>query len=141
MRHHHFGKQLSRDIKQRKTLFKSLINSLVIHNRIRTTEAKAKAVRGLAGRLIAKGKVKTPQMRRLIAGFLQNKQAVNKIVDQLGPLFKKRPGGFTRIVRLGRRQGDDAMMVRLELVESPPDQSAEAKPATRKIISTKKTKK
>lgn len=119
MRHRVTGRKLSRNIKQRKSLFKSLINALVIHGAIRTTEAKAKAVKRLADKLIAQGRSGTLHARRLIAAFLQNKQAVSKIVDELGPVFKKRPGSFTRMIRLGRRRGDDAMMVKLELVEQP----------------------
>lgn len=119
MRHRVFGKKLSLTRSQRKSLFKKLISALVIHGQIKTTETKAKAIRGLVDKLITKGKNQTLHSRRLIAAFLQNKKAVNKIVDELGPLFKKRPGGFTRIIRLGKRRGDDAMMVKLELVEKP----------------------
>lgn len=108
-----------KDRSHRKALFKNLINALMIRGEIKTTESKAKAVRRLAEKLITKGKKGTLHSRRLIAAFLQNKKAVNRIVDELGPLFKKRPGGFTRIIRLGRRRGDDAMMVQLELVEKP----------------------
>ena len=127
MRHRSSGKKLSRDIKKRKALFKNLINSLVIHGKIKTTEAKAKAVRGLMDKLITKAKTGTLNSRRLIAAFLQNKKAVKKLVDELAPLFKKRPGGFTRIVRLGKRRGDDAMMVNLELVEKPESKKAKKK--------------
>lgn len=119
MKHQVTGKKLNLDRHQRKALFKGLINSLVIHGQIQTTLAKAKAIRRLAEKLITKGKEQTLHSRRLIAAFLQNNKAVNRIVDELGPLFKKRPGGYTRIVRLGNRAGDDAMMVRLELVEKP----------------------
>lgn len=119
MRHQIKGKKLNRDRSQRKALFKGLINSLVIQGQIKTTLAKAKAIRGLAEKLITKGKEQTLHSRRLIAAFLQNNKAVNKIVDELGPLFKKRPGGYTRIVRLDNRVGDEATMVKLELVEKP----------------------
>lgn len=119
MKHRVSGKKLSRDRAHRKALFKNLISGLVLHGQIKTTESKAKAIRGLVDKLITKGKAGTLHSRRLIGAFLQNKKAVNKIVDELAPLFKKRPGGFTRIIRFGRRRGDDAMMVRLELVEKP----------------------
>jgi large subunit ribosomal protein L17 len=119
MRHQVAGRKLNRDHNQRKALFKNLINSLVIHGEIKTTESKAKAVRGLIDKLITKGKEGTLHSKRLIAAFLQDKLAVNKITEELGPLFKNRPGGFTRIIRLGKRQGDDAMVVKLELVEKP----------------------
>lgn len=119
MRHRVVGKKLSRNLKQRKALFKNLINALVLRGTIKTTESKAKVVRRLAEKVISRGRENTLHARRLIAAFLQNKKAVNRIVDELGPLFKKRPGGFTRAVRLGERRGDGAMMVRLELVERP----------------------
>lgn len=127
MRHKVAGRKLSRDLKQRKALFKNLINALVLHGAIKTTESKAKAVRRLAEKLIRKGRGGTLHARRLIAAFLQNKGAVNKIVDELSPLFKNRPGGFTRIIRLGQRRGDKTMMVRLELVEKP-EEKKEGKP-------------
>jgi len=117
MRHRIAGKKLSLNHNQRKALFKNLINSLIIHGQIKTTEAKAKVIRRLVEKLITKGKKQTLHARRLIAAFLQNKKAVNKIVDELAPLFKKRRGGYTRIIRLGERKGDNAPMVKLELVE------------------------
>lgn len=117
MRHEVAGKKLSKNSSQRKALFKSLINSLIIHEAIKTTETKAKVIRILAEKLITQGKTGTLQARRAIEAFLQNKMVVKKIVDELGPLFKGRSGGFTKIVRLGQRAGDGAMIVRLELVE------------------------
>lgn len=119
MRHRVSGRKLSLNTHQRKALFKNLINALVIHGQIKTTEARAKAIRGLVEKLITKGKKQTLHARRLIAAFLQNNQAVNKVVDELAPLFKKREGGFTRIIRLGNRHGDNAPIVKIELVESP----------------------
>lgn len=135
MRHRVAGKKLSRRRGHRKALFKNLINSLVLHGEIKTTESKAKAVRRLVEKLITKGKAGTLHSRRLIAAFLQDKKVVNKIVDELGPLFKNRPGGYTRIIRLGKRRGDNAMMVKLELVEKP-----EAEPASRKSEKKKNAK-
>jgi len=117
MRHRVSGKKLSLDRDKRKALFKNLINALIIHRQIRTTETKARVIRPLVEKLITKGKEQTLHARRLIGAFLQNKEAVNKIVDELAPLFRKRQGGYTRIVRLRGRRGDDAPMVRIELVE------------------------
>ncbi len=117
MRHKVFGKKFNRDIKQRKSLFKNLITSLVMNEEIQTTESKAKAIKGVIDKLIAYGKKGTLHVRRTISAFLQNSHAVNKIVDELGPRFKNRISGFTRIIRIGERRGDNAMIVRLELVE------------------------
>ena len=119
MRHRIKGKKFSRNSSQRKALFKGLINSLVIHGEIKTTESKAKVVRRLFDKLVSKGKKGTLHSRRLIAAFLQNKVAVNRLVDELGPIFAKRKGGFSRIVRLKVRRGDNAPIVKLELVEKP----------------------
>lgn len=126
-------------MKQRKSLFKNLINALVIKGEIKTTESKAKAVRGLVDKLITRGKSGTLQSRRMIGAFLQNKQAVRHIVDELGPLFKTRAGGFTRIIRLGPRRGDNTMMVRLELVEKPKTTQTQKKTKAQKR-KTKQTK-
>lgn len=119
MRHRVAGKKLSRSRSHRKALFRNLLSALIVHGEIRTTESKAKAIRRLFDKLVTKGKVGTLHARRLVAAFLNNKKAVNKLVDEIAPLFKKRPGGFTRMIRLGRRRGDEAMMVKLELVEKP----------------------
>jgi len=145
MRHKVYGRKLSQKTNQRKALFKNLINALVLNGQIKTTEAKAKAIRGLVEKLITKGKQQTFHARRLIGAFLQNKKAVNKIVDEISPLFKKRPGGFTRIVRLENRRGDNAPLVRLELVEKPPKKEEKPVGAVNKAESknreTKKVKK
>ncbi len=127
MRHRIAGKKFSLNRKKRKALFKNLINSLVIYGRVKTTESRARAIKRIVEKLITKGKERTLHSRRLIGAFLQNNKAVNKIVDELGPLFKKRPGGYTRIVKLNKRNGDNAPVVRLELVETPPSSSLEKK--------------
>lgn len=137
MRHRVKGKKLGRDTGHRKALFKNLINALILKEQIKTTESKAQAVRGLVDKLVTRGKSGTLHARRLVGAFLSNKQAVNKLVDELGPRFKTRPGGFTRMVRLGRRRGDNAMMVRLELVERPEAKEAKEKKEKK---TTKKTK-
>lgn len=139
MRHRIAGKKLSRHRSHRKALFKNLINALIIHGEIKTTESKAKAVRRLVDRLITKGKSGTLHARRLIAAFLQNKKVVNRIVDEIAPVFKSRPGGYTRMTRLGRRRGDQAMMVKLELVEKPVKKE-EKKKETKKKGKSKKAK-
>lgn len=135
MRHRVKGKKLSRNSSQRKALFKGLINSLFIHGAIETTESKAKAIRGLVDKLISKGKKGTLHSRRLIGAFLQNKKVVNRIVDEFGPLFAKRSSGFSRMTHLGKRRGDDAMMVKLELIEKPAVKVLEEKVITKGVVS------
>lgn len=119
MRHRVAGRKLARSQSHRKALFRNLLSALILHGEIETTESKAKAIRRLFDRLASKSKAGTLHARRAIAAFLNNKKAVNKLVDEITPKFKNRPGGFTRMVRLGRRRGDDALMVKLELVEKP----------------------
>lgn len=119
MRHRVAGKKLARSRSHRKALFKNLLSALIMRGEIKTTESKAKATRRIFDRLVTKGKSGTLHARQVVAAFLNNKQAVNKLVDEIAPRFKDRPGGFTRIIRLGQRRGDDAMMVKLELVEKP----------------------
>lgn len=118
MRHRVFGRKLNRDHNARKSLFKNLISSLIKEGQITTTEAKAKAIRGLMDKLVTKAKQQTIQARRLLASFLQDKDLVNKMVDEIAPKFSSRPGGFTRILRLGKRNGDKAEMVKMEFVEA-----------------------
>jgi large subunit ribosomal protein L17 len=127
MRHRVFGKKLSRSSKHRKALFKNLISALIIHGQIKTTEPKVKAIKGLVDKLIGRAKEGSLHSRRMIAAFLQDKKAVNKLTSELAPLFKSRTSGFTRVLRLGKRKGDNAMMVRIELVDKPEAVAKEAK--------------
>lgn len=117
MRHRLFGKKLNRDRDHRKALFRNLVTSLILHEQIKTTEAKAKAIKGLVDQVIAKGKTGSLHARRTLAGVLTNRQAVEKVIKILTPRFKQRSSGFTRIIRLGRRKGDNASLVRMELVD------------------------
>ncbi|HUV46838.1 MAG TPA: 50S ribosomal protein L17, partial [Candidatus Bathyarchaeia archaeon] len=92
-----------------------------------TTEAKAKAIKRLVAKLITKAKEGSLHARRQILAFLPNKIAANKLVDDIAIRFNKRAGGFTRFVRLGKRRGDDAMMVKIELVEKRKKEIKESK--------------
>lgn len=136
MRHRVSGKKLSRSKDHRKALFKNLVTSLVLHEQIQTTEAKAKAIKGLVDKVITKGKTGSLHARRVLAGFFTNQKAVEKIVKVLAPRFRQRSGGFTRIIRLGRRRGDNASLVRIELVdkvvEEKPAKSARGGPGRKK---------
>ena len=119
MKHAVKGKQLNRDIKSRRSLFKNLMLSLIEHGQINTTEAKAKAVRTTFEKLITKAKVGSVQYRRLIDQMLNQRHAVNRLVDEIAPKIK-RTSGFTRITKLGPRRGDAAEMVRLEIIDWKP---------------------
>lgn len=117
MRHRLFGKRLGRDRDHRKALFKNLVTSLILHEQIKTTEAKAKAIKGLVDKVITKGKTGSLHARRSLAGVLNNRQAVEKVIKVLVPRFQQRTSGFSRIICLGRRKGDDTSLVRMELVD------------------------
>jgi len=117
MRHQISGKKLGRDIKKRKALFKSLIVNLISHGAIKTTEAKAKAVRRLVDKIVTKAKAGSLHARRQIIAFLPQKQAVKKLFEEIAPQFNERRGGFTKMSKLGSRKGDQAPMVRIEWTE------------------------
>lgn len=124
MRHKKAGKKLGRKKDQRRALRKNLIKQLFEHERIRTTRAKAQAVRGQAERLItlakrgnAAGDENMVHARRLAAARISDNGIVQKLFDDIAPRFEDRPGGYTRIIKLGPRRSDSAEMVLLELVE------------------------
>jgi large subunit ribosomal protein L17 len=124
MRHRISGYQLNRNKATRNALRRTLIISLFAKNRIKTTEAKANAIRGDAEKLItlAKNSSKGTEIdkvnaRRLAASKLANAEAVKRLFDEVAPKFEKRNGGYTRMLKLGPRFGDSAEMVLLELVE------------------------
>lgn len=110
-----FGKQLSRDTNERKALFKGLINALVMHESIQTTQAKAKAIKGEVEKLITKGK-RGIAAKSLLQPWLQQ-EALEKVMQDLSVRFASRPGGYTRIIKLGSRFGDSAQMAVIEFVE------------------------
>ncbi len=117
MRKRVYGRRLSRDTNERKALFRSLATSLVRYGRIDTTEAKAKAVRPWVEKLVTKSKTNDLNSRRNLLEEIPNPLIIDKLLGSIGPLFAKRPGGYTRLIRLGNRIGDNAPMVRIEFVE------------------------
>ncbi len=120
MRHHRAGKKLGRDSAHRKALYANLACSLIEHGRIRTTEAKAKAVKPFAEQMITLGKRGDLHARRQALAELRSQEIVHRLFADVGPRFSERPGGYSRIVKLGPRQGDAANMVYLELVDYEP---------------------
>lgn len=117
MRHQLAGRHLGRNTSQRKALFRGLMTALFKHERIETTEAKAKAVRGKAEKLISIAKRGDIHSRRLIQRQILDNKISKKLFEEIAPRFKERPGGYTRIYKLGPRLGDAAPMAILELVE------------------------
>ena len=120
MRHQRSGKKLGRDSAHRKALYANLTGSLIEHGRIRTTETKAKAVRPVAEKMITLGRDGSIHARRQALAFLRSQEIVHMLFSEVAPRFKDRPGGYTRVIKLGPRQGDAAPMAYLELVDFVP---------------------
>ncbi|OLD99447.1 MAG: 50S ribosomal protein L17 [Actinobacteria bacterium 13_1_20CM_4_69_9] len=128
MRHRRAGKKLGRDSAHRKALYSNLAGALIEHGRIKTTEAKAKAVKPFAEQMITLGKRGDLHARRLALAELRSQDVVHQLFADVAPRFADRPGGYTRIVKLGPRYGDAAEMVYLELVDYEPAGAAPAAP-------------
>lgn len=117
MPHQIAGRHLGRSSSQRKALFKGLVSQVLEHERIETTEAKAKAVRSDIEKIITLAKRGDVHARRLVLQTVADKKIVTKLFDKIGPRYADRSGGYTRIIKLGPRHGDAAEMVLLELVD------------------------
>jgi large subunit ribosomal protein L17 len=120
MRHQRAGKKLGRDSAHRRALYANLAGQLIEHGRIKTTEAKAKAVKPIAEQMITLGRRGDLHARRQALSFLRSQNVVHKLFSDVGPRFADRPGGYSRIVKIGPRPGDAAQMVYLELVDFVP---------------------
>jgi large subunit ribosomal protein L17 len=116
MRHKVAGRSLSRSTGHRKSLFRNLVTELLAYEKIKTTEAKAKEIRGIAEKMITLGKNGGLDARRQLLAFIYDKKVVDKVFNDLAKRYVERPGGYTRITKLGRRLGDGASMVKLELM-------------------------
>jgi len=116
MRHRKKGKTLDRKKEPRKALLRSLATNLVLYEKIKTTEAKAKTVKPIVEKLITKGKAGNLHAKRELAKYLYVDNAVKKVLEDLSPRYKDKKGGYTRIIKLGTRQGDAAKMVQIEFV-------------------------
>jgi large subunit ribosomal protein L17 len=117
VRHARAGKKLGRDSAHRKALYSNLAGALIEHGRIKTTVTKAKAVKPYAEQMITLGRRGDLHARRQATAFLRSRDVVHKLFADVAPLFKDRPGGYTRVVKLGPRPGDAAEMAYLELVD------------------------
>ena len=119
MRHRHSGRQLNRNSSHRKAMFRNMTNSLVEHEIIKTTLAKAKELRGFAEPLITLAKSDSVANRRLAFDRVRDKATVGKLFTELGPRYVERPGGYLRIIKCGLRTGDKAPMAYVELIDRP----------------------
>ena len=120
MRHHRSGRKLGRDASHRKALYANLAGALFEHGRIKTTVAKAKEVRPIAEQMITLARRGDVHSRRQALAYLRSQDVVHQLFSNVAPRFKDRPGGYSRIVKLGPRQGDAAEMAYLELVDYVP---------------------
>ena len=125
MRHRKSGRHLNRNSSHRKAVFSNMATSLFEHEIIKTTLPKAKELRRVAEPLITLAKEDSVAKRRIAFARLRNKAAVGKLFNELGPRYKERPGGYTRIMKCGYRPGDAAPMAYIELVDRPEGGSAE----------------
>jgi large subunit ribosomal protein L17 len=118
MRHQVKSKRLGRDSAQRKALLRSLVTSFLEKERITTTHAKAKALKPVADKMITLAKKNTLHTRRQALSYIYKKDVVKKLFEDIGPRFMERPGGYSRIVKIGPRAGDGTEMAVIELVGS-----------------------
>jgi large subunit ribosomal protein L17 len=140
MRKNVFGRKFKRDKNERKALIKSLMSSLVLQGRIKTTEAKAKAIKGEVDKLITKARKETLLAKRLLEKKLHPK-AIEKLIKEVAPRFEDRNGGYTRIVKLERRVGDNAQAVIMEWVEGKELPAIVKKEPVKKVKEAKKKEK
>ncbi len=117
MRHNKSGKRLGRNSSNRRAMLHNMVTSLIDHEKITTTDIRAKELRKLADRLITLGKRGDLHARRQVLAVIRDRKVVAKLFDQVGPRYKDRPGGYTRIYKLGSRLGDNAPLSQIELVE------------------------
>ncbi|KKS96038.1 MAG: 50S ribosomal protein L17, large subunit ribosomal protein L17 [Candidatus Gottesmanbacteria bacterium GW2011_GWA2_43_14] len=133
MRHNVFGRKLNRDVKERKALFRSLVNAFIEKGRIKTTKAKAKAVISLIEKLVTKSKDGSRASMTVLMSFFNRKEPVHKLTHEIAPRFKDKVGGYIRMIQLGRRHGDNAQEVLLEwTVPEPVPVKAAKVPAAKK---------
>jgi large subunit ribosomal protein L17 len=125
MRHRKSGRHLNRNSSHRKAMFSNMANSLFEHEIIKTTLPKAKELRRVAEPLITMAKEDSVAKRRLAFARLRDKTTVGKLFNELGPRYKERAGGYTRILKCGYRPGDAAPMAYIELVDRPESEAAE----------------
>jgi large subunit ribosomal protein L17 len=137
MRHKVKGRKLRRPTAHRMAMLRNLVTSFLEKERVRTTLAKAKEARPLAEKMITLGKKGTLHARRQVMTFVRKEAVVTKVFDDLGPRFGQRPGGYSRIVKLGLREGDGAQMAMLELIGS--EYTKKAKKKKEKAKAAKKT--
>lgn len=141
MRHNKAINHLGRKSGHRKALLSNMANSLILHKRITTTVAKAKALRSYVEPLVTKSKDDTTHNRRVVFSYLKNKEAVTELFRTIAPKIAERPGGYTRILHVGFRQGDAAEMALIEFVDFNEAALASTEKAAKKTTRRSRAKK
>ena len=129
MRHNNAGRRLGRTTSHRIAMFRNMVTSFLDHEKITTTDAKAKELRSIAEKMITLGKKGDLHAMRQAAAYIRDKKVVTKLFATIAPRYKERPGGYTRIIKLGIRPGDNAPLSIIELVEEELKVKSETKPA------------
>ena len=132
MRHSKAGRRLGRTTSHRVAMFRNMVTSFLDHEKITTTDAKAKELRSIAEKMITLGKKGDLHAMRQAAAYIRDKKVVTKLFATIAPRYQERSGGYTRIVKLGLRPGDNASLSMIELVEGPVEKKAPPKAAPRK---------
>ncbi len=140
MRHNKAGRRLGRTTSHRTAMFRNMVTSFLEHEKITTTDAKAKELRPIAEKMITLGKKGDLSAIRQAASFIRDKKMVTKLFSVIAPRYKEREGGYTRIIKIGQRLGDSSLMSVIELVEEQFTKK-EVKKVTKKISSPKKAQK
>jgi large subunit ribosomal protein L17 len=132
MRHGKFGKKLGRSSSHRQAMLRNMVTSLIRAEKITTTDAKAKVLKSLADRMVTLGKRGDLHARRQALSFIRDRAMVIKLFDELSPRFRERPGGYTRIVKMGYRHGDNAPVSVIEFIPAPAVEKPRKKAAAKK---------
>lgn len=134
MRHAKAGRRLGRTTSHRTAMFRNMVTSLLQHERVTTTDAKAKELRSIAEKMITLGKRGDLHAVRLAAAYIRDKKVVTKLFETIAPRYKERHGGYTRIVKLGQRLGDNAQVSVIELVEEQLENKPAKKASVKKSV-------
>lgn len=140
-RHAYKGRKLGRDKAHRELMFRNLATSVILHEKVKTTLPKAKEIRPIVEKLITTAKKGDVNAIRKLNAYLLDKNATEKMITELGPLYQKRNGGYTRITKLGFRSSDAAEMAQIELLDVEKIVKKEAKPKVKKQTEAKSPKK
>jgi len=131
MRHRRAGRRLGRTSSHRKALMRNLVTSLFEHEKITTTDAKAKELRGVADKMITLGKRGTLHARRQAMSFIRSNRVTKKVFEELSPRYSERMGGYTRVIKVGTRDGDNALLSVIELMPAEEKKGAKRKKAAK----------